>query len=69
VSGIGLARWKYATDVKSKPEKWELLRSVLEARQPFRDFVYSAARSKTSGKPIYDAKGSRFLAIGAPAPM
>jgi PAS domain S-box-containing protein len=63
-SRIGLARWEYATDVESEPEKWELHRSMLEARQPFRDFVYPAARSdgslmyiKTSGKPIYDAKG------------
>jgi C4-dicarboxylate-specific signal transduction histidine kinase len=37
---------------------------MLEARQPFRDFVYRAARGngslvyyKISGKPIYDAKG------------
>jgi C4-dicarboxylate-specific signal transduction histidine kinase len=37
---------------------------MLEARQPFRDFVYRAARTdgsliyyKASGKPIYDAKG------------
>jgi len=65
VSRIGLARWEFATDVESEPEKWELHRSVLEARQPFRDFVYRAARSggslvyyKISGKPIYDAKGA-----------
>jgi PAS domain S-box-containing protein len=65
VSRIGLARWEYATDVESEPEKWELHRSLLAARQPFRDFVYQAARSdgslihyKTSGKPIYDAKGA-----------
>jgi PAS domain S-box-containing protein len=64
VSRIGLARWEYATDVESEPEKWELHRSMLEARQPFRDFVYRAARTdgsliyyKASGKPIYDAKG------------
>ena len=38
---------------------------MLEARQPFRDFVYRATRSggslvyyKISGKPIYDAKGA-----------
>jgi hypothetical protein len=65
VSRIGLARWEYATDVKSEPEKWELHRSMLEGRRPFRDFVYRAIRSngslvyyKTSGKPIYDAKGA-----------
>jgi PAS domain S-box-containing protein len=65
VSRIGLARWEFATDVESEPEKWELHRSMLEARQPFRDFVYRAARSggspayyKISGKPIYDGKGA-----------
>jgi PAS domain S-box-containing protein len=65
VSRIGLARWEYATDVKSEPEKWELHRSMLAARQPFRDFVYRAARTdgspvyyKISGKPIYDANGA-----------
>jgi PAS domain S-box-containing protein len=64
VNRIGLARWEFATDVESEPEKWELHRSLLEARQPFRDFVYRAARRggslvyyKISGKPIYDAKG------------
>jgi PAS domain S-box-containing protein len=65
LSRIGLARWEYATDVESEPEKWELHRSTLEARQPFRDFVYRAARTdgspvyyKISGKPLYDAKGA-----------
>jgi PAS domain S-box-containing protein len=65
VNRIGLARWEFATDVESEPEKWELHRSLLEARQPFRDFVYRAARRggspvyyKISGKPIYDAKGA-----------
>ena len=65
VSRIGLARWEFATDAESEPEKWELHRSMLEARQPFRDFVYRAARSggslvyyKISGKPIYDTKGA-----------
>jgi hypothetical protein len=64
VSRIGLARWEFATDVESEPEKWELHRSKLEARQPFRDFVYRAARSdgslvyyKISGKPVFDANG------------
>jgi PAS domain S-box-containing protein len=63
-SRIGLARWEFATDVESEPEKWELHRSMLEARQPFRDFVYRAARRggslvcyKISGKPLFDANG------------
>jgi PAS domain S-box-containing protein len=64
VSRIGLARWKFATDVETEPKKWELHRSMLEARQPFRDFVYRAARGdgspvyyKISGKPVFDANG------------
>jgi PAS domain S-box-containing protein len=64
VSRIGVARWEFATDVQSEPEKWQLHRSMLKARQPFRDFVYQAAHSdgsvvynKISGKPIYDEKG------------
>jgi C4-dicarboxylate-specific signal transduction histidine kinase len=59
-----LARWEYATDVKSEPEKWERHWSMLAARQPFRDFVYRATRTdgspiyyKIGGKPIYDSKG------------
>src|SRR5258706_1812133 len=65
VSRIGLARWEFATDVESVAEKWELHRAMLEARQPFRDFVYRAARSdgslvcsKISGKPVFDANRS-----------
>jgi PAS domain-containing protein len=64
-SRIGLARWEVATDIESEPEKWELHRSMLEARQPFRDFVYRAKRSngslavfKVSGNPMHDAKGA-----------
>jgi PAS domain S-box-containing protein len=63
-SRIGLARWEFATDVESEPEKWQLHRSMLGARQPFRDFVYRAARRdgspvyyKISGKPVFDANG------------
>jgi len=64
VSRIGAARWEFATDVQSEPEKWELHRSMLKARQPFRDFVYRATHTdgsvvynKISGKPVFDAKG------------
>src|SRR3984957_12280913 len=63
-SRIGVARWEFATDVQSEPEKWELHRSMLEARQPFRDFAYRATHSdgsvvynKISGKPVFDANG------------
>jgi PAS domain S-box-containing protein len=64
VSRIGVARWEFATDVQSEPEKWELHRSMLKARQPFRDFVYRATHgdgsvvyNKISGKPVFGAKG------------
>src|SRR6202034_960391 len=64
-SRIGLTRWDFAEDVESQPEKWELHRSMLEARQPFRDFVYPAVRFdgsltyvKVSAKPYFDAKGN-----------
>ena len=64
-SRIGLARWDFAEDIKSQPEKWELHRSMLDAHQPFRDFIYPAVRFdgslmyvKVSGKPRFDAKGA-----------
>jgi C4-dicarboxylate-specific signal transduction histidine kinase len=64
-SRIGLARWDFAEDVKSQPEKWELHRSMLDAHQPFRDFIFPAVRFdgslmyvKVSGKPRFDAKGA-----------
>ena len=64
-SRTGLARWDFAKDVESQPEKWALHRSMHDAHQPFRDFVYPAVRFdgsrmyvKVSGKPVYDAKGA-----------
>jgi C4-dicarboxylate-specific signal transduction histidine kinase len=63
-SRIGLARWDFAEDVESEPEKWGLHRSTLDAHQPFRDFIFPAVRFdgslihvKVSGKPRFDAKG------------
>jgi signal transduction histidine kinase/GAF domain-containing protein len=64
-SRVGLTRWDFAEDVESQPEKWQLHRSMLDARQPFRDFIYPAVRFdgslmyvKVSGKPRFDAKGA-----------
>ena len=72
-SRVGLTRWDFAEDVESQPEKWELHRSMLDAHQPFRDFIYPAVRFdgslmyvKVSGKPRFDARGA-FLGYGAPA--
>jgi PAS domain S-box-containing protein len=61
---IGLIRWHYATDLESEPEKWRLHWATLDARRPFRDFVFNAARGdgstifiQSSGKPFFDANG------------
>ncbi len=60
----GLSRWDIATDTESEPEKWRLHREVLDARQPFRDFVYTVNATgspvyvRTSGKPIHGANGN-----------
>ena len=64
-SRFDMARWDFATDAESEPEKWRLHRATLDAHQPFRDFVYriasgtgSAAYIRSSGKPFFDTKGN-----------
>jgi PAS domain S-box-containing protein len=64
-SRIDMARWDFATDAESEPEKWRLHRAMLDAHQPFRDFVYRIASGsgspvyvQTSGKPFYAANGN-----------
>jgi PAS domain S-box-containing protein len=64
-SRIEMARWDFATDTESEPEKWRLHRAMLDAHQPFRDFVYRIASGsgspvyiQSSGKPFYDANGN-----------
>jgi PAS domain S-box-containing protein len=64
-SRIDMARWDFASDAESDPEKWRLHRAMLDAHQPFRDFVYrvesgsgSPVYIQTSGKPVYDANGN-----------
>src|SRR5882757_7369561 len=61
----GAARWDFATDVESEPEKWRLHRAMHEAHLPFRDFVYSTVSEsgspvyvRSSGKPVFDASGN-----------
>jgi PAS domain S-box-containing protein len=61
----GVARWDLAADVESEPEKWRLHRETLDARRPFRDFVYSIMSEsgslvyvRVSGKPLFDQKGN-----------
>jgi PAS domain S-box-containing protein len=60
----GVARWDIATDVETEPDKWRLHRAMIDAHQPFRDFVYTVDGAgfpvyvRTSGKPIHDASGN-----------
>jgi PAS domain S-box-containing protein len=64
-SGLtGLSRWDIAADVESEPEKWRQHWAMLDAHLPFRDFEYalngtgSPIYVRTSGKPLFDAKGN-----------
>jgi PAS domain S-box-containing protein len=64
---IGLARWDLANDVEPEPDKWRQHRTMHDAHQPFRDFVYrtvsrdgSPVYVRSSGKPLFDA-GGNFL--------
>jgi PAS domain S-box-containing protein len=61
---IGTACRDHALDLETEPEKWRVVRETLDARKPFRDFVYCSARGngppmyvKASGKPVFDANG------------
>ncbi|MFG3591542.1 PAS domain S-box protein [Bradyrhizobium sp. RDI18] len=62
---VGLLRWEIARDVEAEPEKWRQHRATLDARLPFRDFIYSTVTQmespiyvRTSGKPFFDAAGN-----------
>jgi PAS domain S-box-containing protein len=61
---IGTTCWDHALDLETEPEKWRVVRETLDARGPFRDFVYRSVSGKgtpmyvkASGKPVFDAKG------------
>ena len=62
---MGLRRWDFATDVDEEPEKWRVHIATLEARRPFRGFVFRVAADDgstryiaASGKPVFDPAGS-----------
>ena len=64
---IGATRWELAADLDEEPEKWRAHRATLDAREPFRHFVFKARRPNgathdvsVSGKPIFGPNG-RFL--------
>jgi PAS domain S-box-containing protein len=61
---IGTACWDHALDLETESEKWRLVWAAIDARVPFRDFVYrvlggdsSPMYVKASGKPVFDADG------------
>src|SRR6202040_3046393 len=61
---IGTPCWDHALDLETEPEKWRFVRATLDARKPFRDFVYrgldgagSPMYVKASGKPVFDSSG------------
>jgi PAS domain S-box-containing protein len=61
---IGTACWDHALDLETEPEKWRLIQETLDARKPFRDFVYcskgrngSSMYVRASGKPVFDTSG------------
>ena len=65
LSLTGLARWDFAIDIETEPEKWRQHRAMHDAHQPFRDFVYSTVSGdgspvyvRSSGKPLFDASGN-----------
>jgi len=54
---IGTAYWDRALDLETEPEKWRAVQATLDARRPFRDFVYRSLRG--DGTPMYvKASGS-----------
>jgi PAS domain S-box-containing protein len=61
---IGTTCSDHALDLETEPVKWRLFRATLDARKPFRDFVYCSVGGngsrmyvKKSGNPVFDAKG------------
>jgi signal transduction histidine kinase len=61
---IGTTCWDRALDLETESEKWRLVWTTLDARRPFRDFVYrtlsgigSPMYVRASGKPVFDING------------
>jgi PAS domain S-box-containing protein len=62
---IGTTCSDHALDLETEPVKWRLFRATLDARKPFRDFVYCSAGGngsqmyvKKSGNPVFDTSGA-----------
>ena len=65
-SRIGAKRWTFATDVAEETEKWGAHVAMLEAREPFRNFVYRTATAdgsvvyvSTTGRPRSGPRSAR----------
>src|ERR1700751_783969 len=61
---IGTTCSDHALDLETEPAKWRLFRATLDARKPFRDFVYCSVGGngsqmyvKKSGNPVFDING------------
>ncbi|MCP2216039.1 ATP-binding protein [Bradyrhizobium elkanii] len=61
---VGSPAWKCATDLEEEAEKWQNHFKLVEAHQPFRDFVFRVALpdgthgyTSVSGKPLFGAGG------------
>ena len=62
---IGRARWEFSADADAA--KWAAHKATIDARQPFRNFVYTLSSAvgeprtvRISGKPVFDRDG-RFM--------
>jgi PAS domain S-box-containing protein len=58
---IGTTCWDHALDLETESEKWRLVWATLDARKPFRGFVYRSLNGngspmyvRASGKPVFD---------------
>src|SRR6266700_4987713 len=61
---LGTARWDNDAVPVGDDGRWDKHKAVLEARQPFSDFIYKRAGAKggqhyfsVSGQPVFDGKG------------
>jgi PAS domain S-box-containing protein len=61
---IGTTCSDYALDLETEPAKWRLFQATIDARKPFRDFVYCSVGGngsqmyvKKSGNPVFDING------------
>ena len=61
---IGTTCSDHALDLETEPAKWRLFQAIIDARKPFRDFVYCSVGGngsqmyvKKSGNPVFDING------------